>query len=134
MARGTYSSANYLRLASAPVTAMPLTLACWANTSTLANPQALLALIYTAGSAAIPDGWGLALEVTTGRVKAQALDGVGGSVAFSATGLTAATWNHCAAVFNSATSRYAYLNGAIGSENTTSRIPTTTGTTTIGSM
>jgi len=40
------------------------------------------------------------------------------------------TWGHAAAVFVSTTSRFAYLNGVAGTENTTSRIPVTTPDTT----
>jgi Concanavalin A-like lectin/glucanases superfamily len=107
-------------------TATPLTIACWFNPANLTSNQNLV-FVTTAtdsdyfgliwdGANANAQGDNVVLATTAGAPG-------GDSFGVSPTGGTASAWNHAAAVFTSATSRTAYLNGAGGSANTLSRTP-----------
>lgn len=126
MARGVFSTTNYLVLNSGIITATPLTIACWVKPSAFSANQYLAGLFYTsAGSGTALDGWTILLAQTSGNVQATCGNGVGLASGVSASGASSGSWNHVAAVFNSATSRYAYLNGTAGTQNTTNVAPST---------
>lgn len=122
MARGVYSTSNYLRSTATPITGTPMTLACWAYQVTSANWER--SLINVCRSYNSHNQWRLSAGYSSYRVVAIANDTTQTSYASSATDIPANAWFHAAAVFSSSTSRYAYLNGVPGTQNTTSRAPT----------
>lgn len=69
---------------------------------------------------------------TTETILARTGSGTASSASQTAGALTAGTWAHAGAVFASATSRTAYLNGTAATVETTSRIPAGIDRTEIG--
>lgn len=126
MARGVFSTANYFELASGIITATPLTIAAWVKPASFPANQYIAGIFYTsAGSGTAQDGWVLEINATNGVVNAIAGNGTGINIASSASGASSGAWSHMAAKFVSTTSRYAYLNGTPGSQNTGSNTPST---------
>lgn len=107
-----------LSCASAPVTAIPLTLACWFYQTTVAA-GGLVSLHDAQGSS---NNFILMIDGTSLFAYAQ---NSGGPVAgISATSSPQnSTWHHGCAVFTSSTSRTVYLDGGNEATNTTSRTP-----------
>lgn len=104
---------------SAPLTAVPLTLFCWFKPAAISITQTLVALNTTGGGS---NQFELVAN-SDNTVGAQT------STASTSAGVTAGTitngvWNMCGAVFASATDRKAYLNGELGTAQTTTRTPT----------
>ena len=110
MARLFNGTNDALRATTAPVTAAPITIACWFN-QTVSAAQLLVSIgvnggvdrfqIFTAG----PQSNSVAATVIGGAASAQAtIAGVP----------TAGQWHHAAGVFESTTSRTAYWNGVAG--------------------
>lgn len=119
MARTFNGTNDSIEAASAPVTAVPLTLACWVNpTSTAA--RAALSIGVSAGQARFM----IFINPTGFSVQASAVDSGGSSGVSNAAGSVPANqWSHAAAVFDSNTSRTAYFNGSAATPNTTSITP-----------
>ena len=122
------SSSQYL---TATLTSLsePFTLACWFNTSDNTNIHVLL------GIQNISNGHRSNIYAT-GNVSgdpAQAATTVGGTAAISnsASAYSLNTWQHCAGVFTTNSSRLVYLDGVAGTTNTTATSPSY-GTPTIG--
>jgi hypothetical protein len=113
------NSANRLDIPS-PAVAMPLTISAWFNVSNPTNEQCLTGL--TALSVNRRGWW---LEIYSGGIIAITADN-GNWVFSSKSGVSTSTWMLASAVFTSATSRTAYLNGVAGTPETTSRNPSTT--------
>lgn len=125
MACSGWGIANYINFA-APVTAAPLTLACWAVHSAVAS-GVMMSLFDTGGT----DYFQLGAN-SSGNVLAGAFSG--GSVANASSGATysADAWFHAAAVFASSTSRTAYIGGGNKGSNTTSKSPSSIDTLFVG--
>jgi hypothetical protein len=108
-----------ISFATAPATAAPLSIACWGNMDAEGNADrtGLIAI----SDAASNNLFGLYLN----RFRLQARTTASGSAASAqtATDIALNAWFHSAAVFDSATSRRAYLNGVASSVNTTNRTP-----------
>lgn len=127
---GTFASASsqHLQVGSSPVAAAyPLTMACWANLTSVAATQAL---IWTGNSAAANHYMTLELR-STGFVGAT----VRNTTVFTASSSAAPsanTWFHACGAFSSSTLRTAYLNGGNSGTNTSSSTPTTFNRTNIG--
>jgi hypothetical protein len=115
-------TSQYLNTASAPVTAAPLTLACWFYPNNATNNMVLMS---------VPDN----AEVNSNRfflfangsaagdpIEAGAQGGALG-IALSTAGFTANNWNHACGVFTSTSSRTSYLNGGNAGTNTTTATP-----------
>lgn len=118
---------GYMELASAPVTAVPCTIACWVN-PTGNDTEAFAAVGNSAGSSRVQ----LDRRNAPLNFGAQAVNS-GATTASSLVGLyTSGAWNHGAAVFASATSRTAYINGVAGSTNTTNIAITGLNSVTLG--
>lgn len=123
MARGVFSTANYLVLSSGIITATPLSMSCRVfPTGAISSSQTLMGIFYTAGAAAFPDGWYVGIG-SSDTVTATTADGTGanGSTSTGVVNLTA--WNHVGAVFTSATNRVSYLNGVASTASTGNRTP-----------
>ena len=121
---------QYLNVASAPVTAVPLTMACWFYPDTITANYTLFQ---------ISDGSNLNRFVLAalGAIAGDPLravtsaGGVEGS-ADSTTGFIASSWQHACGVFTSVNSRSIYLNGSNTTTNTSILTPTGINRTEIG--
>lgn len=122
------ASSQHCSIASALVTVHPLTLAAWIRPSTSNTTQDILTITDGAGAA---NGW---LLRQTSSATIQALSDAGGTFDSSTTTgtVTNGTWSHAAAVFASATSRKAYLDGTVATENTTNISPGSLSDTRVG--
>lgn len=111
-----FNGANqYLRIASAPATGAPMTIAAHVRPTSMTGTRTVGAV----GQAPQPGRHrNQIVMLSTGAIRATA----GGSTnAFSDSTSTASlnTWCHTAGVFSSLSSRTSYLNGTASSENTT---------------
>lgn len=132
MAR-TFSSNNNLVYPSnyngtAPVTALPITLAIWARLSGTGSQN----LMYVNGDAGANHGVSVGY-VTAGRVAANSYADPTDATAETTTGITTNTWHHCCGVFASITSRIAYIDGGSSGSNSTSKTVTNFANIAIGS-
>jgi hypothetical protein len=114
----TRGSSEYLEHAAAALTAAPITLACWAYVLDTTNTHTLMSL-GDAGTAV--NGFHLQARGATGGDPVTAR--TNNANADSASGYPANTWFHAAAVFAASNSRFAYLNGTAGTEQTGSATP-----------
>jgi hypothetical protein len=104
------ASSQYLIGGSAPVSAVPLTIAAWFRPTASGASGAICAV------GGVTDHCRLSLS--SGQI--QALSFGSASPQSSTSGsITAGQWAHCAAVFSGTASRIAYLNGVAATENTT---------------
>src|SRR5262245_20005367 len=102
-------SSQKLSVASAVMSAAPLTMACWCRPSDAGGGSSKTIMSIDDGTTS--NSFILRDVGTTAVVSA--LTGASGSFGISSTvgALTNSVWAHTAAVFASATSRTAYLNG-----------------------
>lgn len=122
MARAFSGTAQYLQTDTAVVTSLPLTMACWFNTSVDTVRDTLMWI----GDKDVTDQW-WSLEIDGGAVGNPVVASSRASStvnAYTSTGFTANTWHHAAAVHTSTTSRTAYIDGGSAGSNTTSNVPT----------
>lgn len=114
------ASSQYLEINSAPVTAAPLTLACWFKTTSVgAGVDHHLVWL---GNSGVTNQHYFTLEQYQTEIYC-GTRAAGGLAEISVTGVTANTWHHAVAVFASQTSRTPYLNGTAGGTNTTDVAP-----------
>jgi hypothetical protein len=130
MAR-TFASASsqYLENGAAVLTDYPVTIAAWVRPATIGVAQTPVALSQSGGTARC------LLQISSGDnfTAFNAATGGGASGFSSSTGTVSAnTWHHGAAVFTSATSRTAYLDGVAGTPETTNVAIAGLNRTTIG--
>lgn len=106
-------------LSAAPVTAEPLTLACWFKKVEVTTTQRIFQLRDAAGNAR----WQLsAAGATVGDpLQAFSVDAANSTAASSANGIIAGQWHHGAGVFSAANARQAWLDGTFGASNALSR-------------
>jgi hypothetical protein len=115
------ASSQYLENATAPVTAVPLSVGCWFNSNDAAATQALVQIgvtgsndncfvLFAAGSVA---GDPVRFQTRT----------TSNGVADSTTGYTANQWHHALGVTSATTSRAAYIDGGNKGTNTTNLTP-----------
>ena len=126
MAYDFNGSSDYIEAASAVVTGVPLTMACWFNSDSTTVNQVLMALTNATGAQRI------FLEANGSLVGDPIRARVLNESATTSTGYSANTWHHAAGVFASTTSRRAYLDGVSSTEGTTTASPTGINTTSIG--
>lgn len=117
-------SNDRLEFASAPVSAPPLTMACWAN------PDSVSAAIMIALSNSSSEGNRYQLGVLSGSVLSSALPGADATKSGAVTG----QWQHFASVQASLSSRIAYLDGVAGTESTVTATTTGVNATRIGAI
>jgi hypothetical protein len=119
------NGANYLNLGSAPVTAMPLTMAAWIRP----DQNTALDTVIHLGDASDGDdrGWRMNMAGATAGDPIQATqenDSGTGSAAATTTGITTNQWHHICGVYTSTTSRNAYIDGgSVGSDTTSIAAP-----------
>lgn len=113
------ASSQRLVNAGAPVTAYPLTMACWFRASEALNNKYLISI----GDSAALSWFGL--EATSSEtVQAEAADAGLVRTATATGNFSIDTWTHAAAVFASSTSRSAYRDGTNKATDTYNWIPT----------
>lgn len=121
-------SSQHAEAASAPATAAPLTMACWFRTTTTsAGARTLMSLSASASSHTFQlyqhtTGLGLWMEGT----------GANQDTADFSNAVAANTWAHAAAVVASSTSRDVYLNATSIASSSTSVVPASINTTSVG--
>ena len=107
-----------------PVTATPLTIACWAITSDTTNSQYLVSL---SDGIAPPNHDGFFLNIGANvagdPVRVFSVVNGTGAIAVTSTGITANTWHHVCGVYASDSSRTAYIDGGSAVEETTASTP-----------
>jgi len=119
----TGASSSFIRSTSTPVTAAPLTMACWFNSTNVTAAQVMMSIGVTAGThrfhlaalgnAAVGDPLSAFIQGSTQD-----------NTCNTTTSYTANKWHHAAAVFSSATIRSVFLDGGgKGSGNGTSVVP-----------
>ena len=129
MARKFYSvSSHVLTLASAPVTAVPFSMACWFNARSNAASQNLIT-IEVAGSTANRHDL---VAVQGNSVNAESKITGTAARATTTVGYSNNVWNHACGVWASITSRAVYLNGGNKGTDATSKAPSGINETKIG--
>lgn len=129
MALSGWSTANYIRLASGLITAVPLTMAGWFYPTSAANGTIMGC--FTSGSAFNRNSFRLGVD-TSPSVIALTSDGASVGNATTTASATLNAWNHAAGVFTGIASRDSYLNGGNKGSNTTSLTPSGIDRTSIG--
>jgi hypothetical protein len=129
----TAASSQYLTC-SAPVTAGPVTIACWFNAKDVSTTGSLVSIGIASGSNdtrfnLIHAGTvaGDPVRFFTSNITAA------GNGIDTTSGYTANTWNHACGVASSATSRTVYLNGGSATTDTSNIAPVNLTTLAIGS-
>lgn len=123
------STSNYLKVSTPAISTGPCTLFCWAKRDTTDDAEALITVTETGAGPGL-----LKLEATVSNLlfASHAQDGGSGSSALN-TGFTSGSWHACCGVFHSTTSRYAWVDGSAGSQDTNSRTwPTGLAATLVG--
>jgi len=110
--------ADYVEATSAPVTGVPLTMACWFNADNVTNNHILMSL--TDGGTTNRFLLEANGSITSDPIRARTIN----QNASSATGFLASTWHHAAGRFSTTTNRRAYIDGIGGTANTGSATPT----------
>lgn len=105
MARAT-SAGNTLSVASAAVTAAPLSIACWFNATAANTVGRMVQLDDGTNTNRFTIG-----KNGSGNINAFAADAGGTRTAATSTTLSAGVWNHACGVFSGVSNRAAYLNG-----------------------
>lgn len=123
MAIDGFSTTAFYSEAVAPVTAAPLTLACWFRSTSATANQNLITIQVNNNNNYF--GMSAAGNVAGDPVRAY-INGAGAGLATAdtSTGYSINTWHHACAVFESNTSRSAYKDGGSKVSNTTDRTPT----------
>jgi hypothetical protein len=132
MARDFNGSNQYLSTASAPATAMPLTMACWHRPAQTAIAKAIISISTTGAGA--NGRFQISQLVSPAGTTASSITDAGAAVDAVATKtLVANTWYHSAAVFTSSTNRSAFIDGAETNSATSNAGPTNPNSVLVGS-
>jgi hypothetical protein len=125
-----FNGTNQRLSASAPVTAAPLTVACWFRAANVTHDASLITLVGSPGYFALLAEGAFAGDPVT------ISDNHTGPAALARTtaGFSANTWTHACGVRNSTTSRTVYLNGGNSATNTQSKTPLNINECNIGSF
>jgi hypothetical protein len=125
------STASRLTLASSAITAAPVTIVAWVRLTAVGTVGRVIAGVNNSASASARNAFQLVMN-TTETILARTGDGASFNSSETAGTLTAGAWAHAGAVFASATSRTAYLDGTAATPDTNSRVPSGINQTTIG--
>ena len=109
---------QFFSMASSPVTTMPLTMACWFNSTNTTTAQVLMCL----NSAASSNRYLMSArgDLAGDPIRIAAVGTTGSGVSADTTsGYSSGLWTHSCGVFTSSTSRTAYINGGSSATNTT---------------
>jgi hypothetical protein len=126
------ASTQYLRVPSTPVTAAPLTFAVWARSNDATTSQSAISI---GDKDSTLDGWDIIFAGTVAGdpIRFRAVDVTAGS-ADGPVGYSINTWYHVAGVEVSDSSRFCYVDGAVGAEDTTTRTPDNGDNVTVGAL
>jgi hypothetical protein len=112
-----------LSIASSPVTATPLTLACWFNSDTVAANQRLIHLFGSTGN----DYYDLAIRGADAGDPVSAIVNSNNAgqieIVSTSTGYSANTWHHACGVFTNSASRTAYIDAGSAVTGTVTSVP-----------
>lgn len=113
---------DYILFTTGVPTVEPVTVILWAEPDDATNWRTAWHL----GDTDVNDQHDLDFRGNTGGdpIQASTYDASSSATSSSGSGYTANTWHQAAGVFSSDTSRTAYLDGTAGTEDTTSRSPT----------
>lgn len=129
------STANVFTAATAPITAVPLSMAAWVMSGNSSARGTVLGLSQGSGGGNA-NAFLLQLNGAAGTLSAQFTTTANGTSSSATTSSIAnqstVRWNHYGGVSSAVTSRFAYLDGVASTEQTTSRTPTGIDSTTIG--
>lgn len=117
MAR-TFNGTSQSIQSDAPVTAVPLTIACWFNTSSSSGQ-----VICSIGTSGSTDRFQLSISPSTPNTNATTVQGGTAQSANLNTAISLNTWHHGAAVFSATNSRQSFFNGTGGTVNTGTATP-----------
>ena len=125
------ASSQYLERDEAVATAVPITMACWFNSTLTATAQTLMGL-FNSGD----DGVYMRLKIgeVASNVSAESRSSLAGPSQSNKGNYVANTWHHAAGVWATVSSRTAYLDGAAGTAETTSITPSGLNRTGIGRL
>jgi hypothetical protein len=121
---------DYMEVGSAPVTAAPLTMACWFNVDNITANHPLIDL--TDGTTSNRFGLEASGAVASDPVRAIVTAAGTQRAASSSSAFSATTWHHAGFRVASATNRQAFLDGTGGTAGTISAIPAGLNTLRIG--
>lgn len=128
MALSFDGSTQYLSRADAPVTAVPLSMACWANKPSGTEQGVLISIGDTAADTMFSMRYSSVEDVEVTARQA----GTSGVATSSGAGTAGDAWFHACGVYRTTTSRDAYRAGANKGSNATSITPTGLDRTYIG--
>lgn len=127
----TAASSELLVVATSPLAAVPMTMACWFNSDSQTTEQGLM---FSGDASSATEYQWLVLDGQAND-KVNILTRTGTTAAAASTGAyTAGTWHHAGAVVAGNASRIAYIDGVAGTENTTSKPAVTLDRTGIGAL
>ena len=129
MGRSFNGSSQYGQEGGVSVTAAPLTLACWYRVGAVAI-NSLVALTDTTAN----DSYFYLGISNAGQTEAHANSSAASTYATETTVVSVGEKHHFGATFESASSRYAWLDGSPSAQDTTSCTPTGIDETTIGAI
>ncbi len=112
----TVGTPDFYKLGSSIRSVVPMTLVGWGFTTNTSTEACVLAV---GDDTTTSHEFALFVDGTSGEVRAMARS-TASAAAVKAT-ITTSVWEHYAAKYISNVSRFAYLNGVVGTENTTSR-------------
>jgi hypothetical protein len=106
-----------LQTASAPVSILPITMACWFNSTSDTSSQTLISMANSTGA------FGGARLIAEGSqagdpIRADYTNSGGSGFARTTSGYTANKWHHACGVYTSTSSRSAYLDGGSSATDT----------------
>jgi hypothetical protein len=105
-----------LQTASAPVSTLPITMACWFNSTSDTSAQTLISIANSTGA------FGGARLIAEGSQAGDPIradyTSVGTAFARTTSGYTANNWHHACGVYTSTSSRSAYLDGGSSATDT----------------
>lgn len=121
MARDFDGTADYLLASVSPVTALPVTLACWLQSDQTAADQVVMSIGDSGANNRVQIVYAGSGTDTIQAASVTTAAAVGSSLSGTTPGT--GVWMHAGAVFVNTASRFAYLDGVAGAENTSTRDP-----------
>lgn len=126
------ASSQYFEVGSPILAAPPLSFTAWGNSDDQTINQVVVSIKASASAATRDLIYLYLIGSGTDTVGAATASGSGYSEAVTTTTYVAGAWEHWAAVYASSSSRAAYRNGGGKGTESTSRVPGTMNTTSIG--
>lgn len=115
---------DYLRTSNRPISALPMTMACWAYVRNITDGHSLMALTDIPASTGYNARLTAQGNATNDPLRADLFQGGSNQHTNDANNYPANTWFHAAGVFNTGPDVIAYLDGSAGADTTTTGSPT----------